>query len=363
VAWFAPIYKDIAPIWREILRFLDPVIVTRNVSEHWCQLIGGGTIDCWSLDTPGAGRGRAYARIVIDEAAKVANLQSQWEESVRPMLTDYAGGAWIISTPKGVASYFYSLWQKGQDPSQTEWASWQMPSERNPHLPPGEVDSAKRDLTDLAFAQEYLAQWVMWAGSVFRRITDAVRPITLEPAAMIGVDWGRTGDYTVFTAVSARGAVVDMERFRGIEYALQRARLAAFWQRCGSRAHIIAERNAMGAPVVEQLQRDGLPVFGFNTTSATKAAIIQELALAFERGSVTIPNDPVLIGELQAFEGKLLPSGLIRYAAPAGLHDDCVMSLAMAWAGLLMPQERRLFIDPNTGGRSETPPQYEISPI
>ena len=42
----------------------------------------------------------------------------------------------------------------------------------------------------------------------------------------------------------------------------------------------------------------------------------------------------VLLGELQAFEAKSLPSGLTRYAAPEGLHDDCVMSLALAWQGL-----------------------------
>ena len=50
--------------------------------------------------------------------------------------------------------------------------------------------------------------------------------------------------------------------------------------------------------------------------------------------SITIPNHAVLLGELQAFEAKSLPSGMTRYAAPEGLHDDCVMSLALAWQGL-----------------------------
>ena len=362
-AWFAPIYKDLSEVWRTIVRILEPITVKISASEHWLEIVGGGRVECWSLDTPGAGRGRAYAEIVIDEDAKVPNLEEQWEQTVRPMLADYEGGAWIISTPKGRANYFSKLFNRGLDPLQPDWACWQMPTAMNRYISAREIESMREEMTDLAFAQEVLAQFVTWAGAVFRRISDAVRPITHEPAAMIGCDWGRTGDYTVFTAVSARGQVTAADRFRGIEYALQRARLAAFWQQCGSRAHIIAETNAMGAPVVEQLQRDGLPVFGFNTTNATKSAIIQALALAFERGTITIPNDPVLIGELQAFEGKPTASGLTRYAAPDGLHDDCVMSLAMAWAGLLMPQEQRLFIDPSTGGRSTQYPQFEISPI
>ena len=96
---------------------------------------------------------------------------------------------------------------------------------------------------------------------------------------------------------------------------------------------IVAERNSMGEPLIEQLQRDGLPVQPFVTTNASKAVAIDGLALAFERGDISILNDPVLIGELQAYERDRLPSGMFRFSAPAGLHDDTVMALALAWYG------------------------------
>jgi len=130
------------------------------------------------------------------------------------------------------------------------------------------------------------------------------------------------------------GQVLAIDRFRGLEYSLQRARLQAFWERLGQRSWIFAESNSMGGPVIEQLRRDGLPVTAFTTTNASKAMAIDALALAFERGSITIPNHAALLGELQAFEAKSLPSCMTRYAAPEGLHDDCVMSLALAWQGL-----------------------------
>jgi hypothetical protein len=363
VAWFAPIYKDLSEVWRAVLKYLDPVIVRKQEQDHWAQLIGGGTIECWGLDKPGAGRGRAYARVVIDEAAKVPKFEEQWEQAIRPMLADYAGGAWIISTPKGVAHYFHTLFQRGQDPNSAEWKSWQMPTEMNPHIRQSEIDSMREDMTDLAYDQEVRAQFVTWAGSVFRRIMDAVQPITVEPAAMIGADWGRTGDYTVFVALSDAGQLVGMDRFRGIEYSQQRARLAEFWKRHGARCWIVAESNSMGGPVVEQLQADRLPVQGFATTGPSKAAIIQSLALAFERGTIKIPNDPVLIGELQAFEGQRTPSGTMRYAAPAGLHDDTVMALAIAWAALTGPRQERRYMDPRTGMTGPAPVPYQISPI
>jgi hypothetical protein len=229
-----------------------------------------------------------------------------------------------------------------------------------------EIQAARLDITDLAFAQEYAAEFVSWAGQVFRRITDAiVAPLPEHtPAAIIGVDWGRTNDYTVFTALSKEGYVLEIERFRGVEYSLQRARLRALWERRGGHAHIIAEQNNMGGPVIEQLQRDGLPVISFLTTNATKSAIVEALALAFERGTIRIPNDPVLIGELQAFEAKPLPSGLMRYAAPDGMHDDCVISLAIGWSGIAGAGDswpQRWYLDPNTGGLSDQPHDYVIS--
>jgi len=369
VAWFAPNYKLAAPVWRELQNRLQPVTHDVNQQERRLELKGGGALEMWSLDSPDSGRGRAYAAVVLDEAALIPNLETAWQESIRPQLTDYRGSAWFLSTPKGTAGYFHTLFQRGADANQAEWASWQMASSSNPYLPAGEIESARADLTDLAFAQEYLAQFVSWAGQVFRRILDAIaEPAANVPAAIIGVDWGRTNDSTVFVAVSAAGQVLAIDRFRGLEYSLQRGRLAAFWQRLGGRAWIIAEQNNMGGPVVEQLGRDGLPVVAFTTTNASKAAIVEALALAFERGTIRIPNDPVLIGELQAFGARPLPSGLMRYAAPEGMHDDMVVVLAIAWSGLgalqQQQQQKTLWLDPETGYLVDYPPErYQISPI
>ena len=76
-----------------------------------------------------------------------------------------------------------------------------------------------------------------------------------------------------------------------------------------------------------------MPVQPFTTTNASKQQAIDALALAFERQDITIIPDPVLIGELQAFEAKRLPSGMLRYQAPEGMHDDTVIALALAWQG------------------------------
>jgi hypothetical protein len=366
VAWFAPTYKLLAPVWREFQGRLYPVTQDSNQQERRLELKGGGSLEMWSLDSADSGRGRSYAEIVIDEAALVADLETAWQESIRPMLTDHQGGAWFLSTPKGIANYFHALYQRGQDPEQHDWASWQMPTGANPYIAAAEIESARADVTDLVFSQEYRAQFVSWAGSVFRRIQDAVaEPPADGRAVIIGCDWGRVNDYTVFVALTADGQVLAIDRFRGLEYSLQRGRLQAFWQRLGGHSWIVAEQNSIGGPVLEQLQRDGLPAVGFTTTNVSKAAAIESLALAFERGEIRIPNDANLIGELQAFAAKPLPSGMMRYCAPEGLHDDCVMALAIGWyaLGVAAQQMQTLYLDPANGRLTDKLPGcVEISP-
>ena len=198
-----------------------------------------------------------------------------------------------------------------------------------------EIEAAKRNLPERIFQQEYMAEFLEDAGQVFRRVIDAT---TAEPresgdGVSVGVDWGKHEDFTVISVVDRDGRMVGWERFNQIDYTVQLGRLEAVIDRYAP-SQIVAESNSMGEPLVEQLQRRYGNVTGFKTTNQSKATLIEDLALAFERGEVAIFNEPVLVNELQAFEMSRLPSGMIRYAAPQGMHDDTVISLALAWHGL-----------------------------
>ena len=52
-----------------------------------------------------------------------------------------------------------------------------------------------------------------------------------------------------------------------------------------------------------------------------------------KRAVPRIPDDPVLVGELQAFESSNTATGMTRYEA-AGGRDDTVIALAMAYAAV-----------------------------
>ena len=158
------VQRESNEVWRELQNRLHPVARDVSQQERRLELRGGGVLDVWSLDSPDSGRGRAYAAVVLDEAALIPNLENAWQESIRPQLTDFRGSAWFLSTPKGVANYFHTLYQRGQDTAQSDWASWRMPTSANPHIPAAEIEAAREDLSELAFGQEYEAAFVSWEG-------------------------------------------------------------------------------------------------------------------------------------------------------------------------------------------------------
>jgi hypothetical protein len=190
-------------------------------------------------------------------------------------------------------------------------------------------------MLERAYMQEIMAEFLEDGGGVFRNVTAAAILSPSEPEEghqyVIGADWGRSNDATVFSVLDVvKKEQVFVDRMTDTDYASQRLRLQALSNRY-NRAMVLAETNSMGQPNIEALQNMGVPVQGFTTTNATKAQIVQALELAFELREVRALNNPMQTAELMAYESEKLPSGLIRYGAPEGMHDDTVMALCLAW--------------------------------
>ena len=334
VGWGAPVYKQAQDDFRTLENILTPVIKRKSASDMQIELLNGGVIEFWSLDNPktaGSIRGKKYRRFIVNEAGIVADLLNIRNFVILPTLIDLRGDEYHAGTPKGMNGFFNLFGQVGDD-----WARWQMSSYQNPHVPPDELDALKPVMTERAFQQEIMAQFLEDGGGVFRGVQSATGSKWLDAgeagrAYVIGVDWGRTEDATVFAVLDTEaGALVHLDRMTDTDFASQRARLAALSERFGY-APILAESNSIGQPNIEALQMMGVPVTGFVTSNASKAQIIQGLELAFERREIAILDEPVLINELMAYQSERLPSGLVRYSAPEGLHDDTVIALALAW--------------------------------
>lgn len=333
--WLAPTYRMASEVWRDLARSLAGIAVQIQHTERRIELAGGGVITVRSTHVPSQLRGAGLDFAVLDEAAFMH--PSIWAEIVRPMLLERRGGALFLSTPYG-HNWFWGLYQLGQDAHQTDWASFRFASSANPAITPTELDAIRAQTPSHIYRAEYLAEFIADGGTVFREVQAAARAsLSAQPHPaheyVMGVDWGRDGDYSALVVLDASVTPVQMvalERFNQVGYHHQRARLrqlAAHW----GVARIWAEANSIGTVNIEELQREGLPVYAFTTTARSKPKLIESLALAIERGDLHLLPNETLLAELSAYTVVRLPSGALRYTAPSGMHDDTVIGTALAW--------------------------------
>jgi len=297
------------------------------------ELPSGGWVQVRSADDPQSLRGEGLDLVVMDECAFIS--ETAWTEAIRPALSDRLGGALFISTPRG-RNWFWRHWVKGQDSEQDEWCSWQFPTGDNPYIDADEIEVAQATLPEMIFRQEYLAEFLEGEGAVFRNIAANLWAGGDEPGdheghrVLMGCDWAKSQDFTVLSVVCADcRKELALDRFNKIDYAFQRQRLMALAERWAV-SYISAELNSIGEPIVEQLQRDGLPVHGFQTTATSKPPLIESLALALEREEVAWLDDAVATAELEAYERTVSAAGRSSYSAPEGMHDDTVIARALA---------------------------------
>jgi predicted phage terminase large subunit-like protein len=335
VAFFSPTYKLLLDVWADMERTLKPATRKANRTEMRIELITGGVIDFWTLEDPDAGRGRKYARVVLDEAAHARYLKDAWEQAISPTLTDYAGEAWFISTPNGM-NFFYDLFMRGGDPEYPDWASFHMPTSINPHIDQAEIEQKRGELPDLVFRQEYLAEFVVFGGGLVKPEMLADAPCPPGLPIVLGVDLAiseRDGaDYTAIVALARDHEtgilyVKEAERHRcGFHDVLQRIKAAA--ARHNPRV-IAVEQTQYQAAVVQELTRTTtLPVRGIRPDRDKLTRFLPVLTRYEQR---MIRHDPS--GVPAWFRDELL-------AFPEGEHDDGVDALAYAFSVLGMAAGR-----------------------
>jgi len=198
VCYVAPTFQQARDIcWAELKKIVAPIANKINESrlEITVNTTKGGTstimLRGWeSIETL---RGQKFHFIVVDEIASMRNWWSNWQEVIRPTLTDYKGEALFISTPKGF-NHFYDLFNL--EHKDTDYKSFHFTSYDNPHIPFEELEKAKKEVTEDRFAQEYMADFRKTEGLVYKEFDRSrhiyTNEVIMETDRVAGIDWGYT---------------------------------------------------------------------------------------------------------------------------------------------------------------------------
>lgn len=313
---------------------IDAGFIYKNETKRLLELPNGGrlrTKTAWDADSL---RGDYADLLILDEFADMD--VDAWDKVGAPMLLDNDGDAIFIGTPKR-RNHFFRMYQQAIGDDTGRWGAWHFTSYDNPHLSKQALDEITKDMTQSAYKQEIMAEFLEGEGQVFRNI-NACMGAELHPKVekhqghriVAGVDWAKQHDYTAISVGCADcRQELAKDRFNKIDYHFQRRRIEALVNKYNINT-LLVELNSIGEPNFEEMQRSGLPVSGFTTTAASKPPLIENLALALEKQEWQFQSDSVWTGELEAYEMKTSSNtGRPSYSAPEGMHDDTVIARAL----------------------------------
>lgn len=202
VVYVAPTYQQARDIaWEQLKRDLVQAGKV-NESRLEIDLVNGSKMFLRGWESIETLRGQKFDLIVLDEVAMMRNFWLNWQEVIRPTLTDTKGEALFISTPKGF-NHFYDLF--GLQAKDEDFKSFHYTTYDNPFIPKEEVDKAKQEVTEDRFAQEYMADFRKSEGLVykeFNRFRHVFKNEPKEPTIVKtfgGVDFGYTNPCGVIT--------------------------------------------------------------------------------------------------------------------------------------------------------------------
>lgn len=318
VAYITPTY-GLAKVFFD--KLVTSVPFKNNKSDLKLDFGNGGSIEFFTGERLDNLRGRKFHLVIVDEASFIPNLEDGWNNSIRPTLTDYKGKAVFLSTPKG-KNFFYSLYMRNGDP---DWESFKFSTYDNPYIDPNEIEQARMQLPEVVFEQEYMANPAENSANPFgsQHIRKCIKPVSSQPVVAFGIDLAKSFDYTAIIGIDSSGSVAYFDRFQ-MDWHNTKENIKML-----PRVPILIDSTGVGDPILEDLQREGIPIEGLKFTSSSKQQLMEGLATAIQQGKISYPEGHIS-DELEVFEYQFTSNG-VRYSAPSGFHDDCVMALALAW--------------------------------
>ena len=333
--WIAPTLPTAKIAYRRLKRGIPRDLYKANDSDVTLTLCNGAVIWFKGADRPDSLYGEDVFAAVIDEASR-CKAEAWW--AVRSTLTATRGPIRIIGNVKGKKNWAYQLARraeaKGVDRKRMQYFMLTAYDAAEAGvLSEEEVADAKDTLPPDVFKELYLNIPTDSGQNPFglQAIKDCTQiPLETgperigEPVAW-GWDFGRAVDYTVGTALDRYYQTVKHHSWRRPwgETKKDVTTLTGATPAWG-------DSTGIGDVIIEDLQTMGCPIIGYHFNQKSRQMLMQRLQTKIHERGVRFP--PSTAAQLEEFEYVYTSAG-VKYMCDEGLHDDEVMSLALAIYG------------------------------
>lgn len=319
----------------------------RNNSDLTIKFPNGSIIYVLGADNPDSLRGPNPRGVVLDEYGDMK--PEVWSAIVQPIMTANPDAwTWFLGTPKG-RNDFYNKYSYATQNGNINWHASLMKASTSGIILKENLEEARATTTAAFFGQEYECEFIESATSFFRRIKECLYdPIELPLlpyrnwSYQLGVDLAKYQDWTVLTPFCLNTFKVGLQdRFNQVDWPMQKAKIEAKyyqWQR----PIVRIDSTGLGDPIVDDLIAMGVDIKRDAENGQEEAVkfsggaggmrrrLLDNLSIQIEQGRLKLPNDAGLISELESMQYTMTKAGKITVQVPEGLHDDRIMSLALA---------------------------------
>lgn len=332
---FLPSYKQCKHIFNRMTKMLKCFgkDILYNKSEYTITFENGSVIQFLTADNDNC-RGFTFDAIVVDEACFVKD--NVWQEAIQATVAvslsklneageeGFSGKVLLTSTPK-TKNWFYGMVNDTDDRTKVVTFT----SEEGGIISKTILDKIKRQIPDSIWRNEYMGEFLDSGAGLFKYIPCIKDATSIKDmhGVVAGLDLGAKDDYTVLTIMNRNGELIYINRWNKQEWHIIMETVIIELKKYGSPI-VSIESNGLGQVAFDEMKRRYGKVKEWITTNKSKNEMIQKLILDFNTSNLTILDVDYLKDELDFFSVDY-KNGKAIYGGSNGVHDDCVMSLAM----------------------------------
>lgn len=325
-------------IYRDLVKIIPKqVIKSSNGSDLFIESIYGSTLMFASAEQGASLRGQTFTHLINDEFAFHKQEQTDgtqlWNDILSPTLKARGKKCVSITTPLGKNNIAYEFYLRGLSDEYPEYASLIKTIYDDGFITPQQIDEIKRSIPQTTFQREYLCNFDDDGISFFQGYSECFDIDSQRKGKThIGIDISGNGeDATILTSINEHNEVKQYEIRGTLD---MKYRQMADIINTLNPAAVYIEVNGLGAPVcneVKKLVTHKSNIYEWTTTNSSKEEIISDLAVAIANKTIHFEKDnKKLYQELSDFIVTFSKTRKLQFQARGNLHDDCVMSLAIA---------------------------------
>lgn len=339
--YISPTFQLGRKVYSELTKMLEGkgIIKKANASTLTIETIFGSTLQCFSMEAYTSIRGTTCNGVcILDECAYypdiLPNGEEPWANVVMPITKARKPKVVFVSTPRGKRGILWQMYLKAID-GEKGYAELSRTIYQDSLVTEEEINEIKRNISDIAFRQEFLVEFLDSSLTFFKGYEDCFSDFTFNEKEKIhiGVDLAANGeDATVVTLINESMQIKQyvVDGTLDVKY----NKIANIINSVQNLVAAYLENNGVGAPMIgeiKKLVRHKSKIYEWNTSNSSKEEIVSDMAVKIANKEIHFnKNDSGLFAELGSFIVKYTKAGRMQFEAQSGKHDDRILSACIA---------------------------------